>query len=495
MRRIQCLKAGILSRMFALIGLLVTVPVLIIPFYPEEAAYASSFLLAGAVLLLLSLVAALCGHADEAPLGWRETVQRSSVTVLSAWGAGILAGALPFLFSGKLGFVQALFESVSGWTTTGLSVLDVSQAPKIFLFHRGFMQYCGGLGFILMMLLFVQGKQAMNLYSAEGHPDKLMPSLGKTAWTIFLMYLLFLVCGVVAYVLCGMPVFDSIIHAMCALSTGGFSTDADSIGAYGSVPVEAVTIALMLIGTTNFAVLLLLLRGKLRRAARVSEVRFMLVLLVVTVPPVALSLLSGLYMSLGESLRTSLFNVVSALSTSGFSTMSYSDWPPFAVGVMIVLMLVGGGIGSTAGGLKMTRVYLLSRIVGQNLRQRLTPARCVHVPQYTRAQGRMPIDAPVVGDTVGFVGCYLLVYVIGSLLLTATANCSLTEAMFEFASSLGTVGLSIGITHPGTNAATLLIEIAGMLLGRLEIFIVLIGVYSGFVSLRRCVARLCKRRR
>lgn len=487
--------AGILSRVFALIGLLVAAPVLIVPFYPEEAGYAASFLLSSAALLLLSLLLLAFGRADSASLGWRETIQRSSLTVLAAWGAGILAGALPFVFSGQLGPVQALFESVSGWTTTGLSVMDVRRTPHIFLFHRGFMQYCGGLGFILMMLLFVQGKQAMNLYSAEGHPDKLMPSLGKTAWTIFLMYLFFLLCGTVAYVLCGMPVLDSLIHAMCALSTGGFSTEADSIGAYKSVPIEAVTLVLMLIGTTNFSVLLLLLRGRLRRAARVSEVRFMFGLLALTVPLVTGSLFGGLYMGLGESLRSALFNVVSALSTSGFSTMVYTDWPPFAIGILILLMLIGGGIGSTAGGLKMTRVYLLARIAGQNFRQRLTPARCVHAPTYTRAQGRMPIDAALVGDTVGFAGCYLLLYAAGSLLLTLTARCTLTEAMFEFASSLGTVGLSIGLTHPGTNAPTLLVEIAGMLLGRLEIFIVFIGLYSGFAVLRRRIARTGKGRR
>ena len=488
MKLFRHFHSNLLSRMFALISLLVAAPMLIVPFYPEEADYAASFLLSSAVMLFLSLLLRFHGHADSASLGWRETLQRSSLTVIAAWGAGILAGALPFLFSGQLGPVQALFESVSGWTTTGLSVIDVRQAPHIFLFHRGFMQYCGGLGFILMMLLFVQGKQAMNLYSAEGHPDKLMPSLEKTAWTIFLMYLFFLLCGTVAYVFCGMPVMDSLIHAMCALSTGGFSTEADSVGAYKSVPIEAVTIALMLIGTTNFAVLLLVLQGRFRRAARVSEVRFMFGLLAVTVPLVTFSLAGGLYMSLGQSFRTALFNVVSALSTSGFSTMSYADWPPFAIGILILLMLVGGGIGSTAGGLKMTRVYLLARIAGQNFRQRLAPARCVHAPSYTRAQGRMPIDGALVCDTVGFAGCYLLVYAAGSLLLILTANCTLTEALFEFASSLGTVGLSIGLTHPGTNAPTLIVEIVGMLLGRLEIFIVFIGLCSGFTVLRHRIA-------
>ena len=177
-------------------------------------------------------------------------------------------GALPFVLSGLLNPIQAVFEAVSGWTTTGLSVMDVEATPYIFLFHRGFMQFCGGLGFLMMMIIFVQGKQAMALYSAEGHPDKLLPNIRKTAQTICIMYCGFLVVGVLMYLVCGMNLFDSIIHTMCSLSTGGFSTRADSIGYYDSPAIEAVTIVQMLVGTTNFAALLLLTKGKIMQFIR-----------------------------------------------------------------------------------------------------------------------------------------------------------------------------------------------------------------------------------
>ena len=130
--------------------------------------------------------------------------------------------------------------------------MDVTVTPHIYLFHRSFMQFCGGLGFVLMMMLLVQGKQSMNLFNAEGHPDKLKPNLKKTAQAIGLMYGGFLVAGTAAYVVSGMDVFGAICHAMCALSTGGFSTKLNSIGEYASLPIEGVTIVLMLIGTTNF---------------------------------------------------------------------------------------------------------------------------------------------------------------------------------------------------------------------------------------------------
>ncbi|HBL83986.1 MAG: cation transporter [Clostridiales bacterium GWF2_38_85] len=467
------------GKLVLLIGLLLIIPLAILPFYPNESKYAVAFIIPSLISIILGVLICRFSKQDDNTTHWQLTMQKGSLTVLFAWGYGFIAGAIPFMISGKLSFIQALFEAVSGWTTTGLSVMDVSVTPQIFLFHRSFMQFCGGLGFVMVMIMFVQGKQAMNLYNAEGHPDKLMPNLKKTVWTIFLMYVSLLFAGTIIYILLGMNPFDSLIHAMSALSTGGFSTKVDSIGAYHSLAIEAFTIILMLIGTTNFAVLLLITKRKFKQVQRVSEIRFLTILLVIFVPVLALSLLYGLYMTVGESFRVSLFNVVSALSTTGYSTTTYTNWPPLAIGILIILMLTGGGIGSTAGGIKLTRVYIILRTTFDNIRKRLSPEHHVEVPYYYKAQGKTSIDRTLASDVTGFVACYLSIFAIGSLLLTVTLNCSLADAMFEFASSLGTVGLSIGLTGPSTGAATLIVEIFGMILGRLEIFIVLIGIYSG----------------
>ncbi|MDD3415529.1 MAG: TrkH family potassium uptake protein [Lachnospiraceae bacterium] len=464
-----------IGKLMLLVGLLVIIPVFLLPFYQEDVQYLWAFLIPGLISIILGLFVCIItkNNSSEEPF----TTKKGSITVLFTWIYGFFVGALPFLFGGQLTFVQSLFESVSGWTTTGLSTMDVRVVPHIFLFYRSFMQYCGGLGFVMMMVMVIQGKQAMSLYSAEGHPDKLVPNLGRTARTIFAMYMVYLVVGTIAYVFFGMSVFDAVNHAMCALSTGGFSTEYDSIGAYNSIAIEAVTIFLMIIGTTNFAVLLLVAKRKFKQVARVSEVRFLFVLLIITVPLVAGSLASQLYLSFGEGLRQSLFNIVSALSTSGFATMSYAKWPAFSIGVMIVLMIIGGGIGSTAGGIKLTRVYLMLRIMKENIKSRLSSSRTVSNPYFYRAQGKTYIDKSIESDTVGFIFCYMVIYVIGSLLITLSASCSLSDAMFDFASSLGTVGLSIGLTGPSINNATLIIEMIGMFLGRLEIFIVIIGIH------------------
>lgn len=483
-------ESSSIGKLTALIGLLVMAPLVVLPWYQEDAQYVSAFVIPGVISVLLGLVLCFIGKKDtEAPSDWKSQMGRSALIVLFAWGWGVLMGALPFVLAGQLRIIPALFEAVSGWTTTGLSAMDVSVVPMIFLFHRSFMQYCGGLGFIMMMIIFISNKQSMNLYNAEGHPDKIMPNIKKTAQAIFIIYNVCLVLGTVAYHIAGMNWFDSICHCMCSLSTGGFSTKLMSIGHYNSLPIEIITIVLMLIGTTNFAALLLLARGKIRTFFRVSEVKFMFILLAIFIPPTAVVLSQSFGVSFWEGLRISSFDVVSALSTTGYSTMSYADWPQFAIGVLILMMVIGGGIGSTAGGIKISRVYIMLRLCAIQIKKKLSPGSSVKSPTYVKANGKTPLDKELADDTTGFVMAYLVIFVIGSLIMTQTANCTLTEAMFDFASSLSTVGLSIGITGPQTNDATLIVEMIGMMLGRLEIFIVVIGFTYGFSSIKNLIFR------
>lgn len=484
----DCSSCG---KQMLLIGGLVGAPLIILPFYPEEVQYAPAFLYPALISVVLGVLVCVFGKKDtDGSFEPRSLTESSSLVVLFAWGWGILFGSIPFVLGKQLAPVQALFETVSGWTTTGLSTMDVNITPKIYLFHRSFMQFCGGLGFVMMITMLISNKKSMNLFHAEGHPDKLMPNLKKTAQSIFAMYIFYLLIGTIAYRIVGMELFDGICHAMCALSTGGFSTKLNSIGEYNSLAIELVTIILMLIGTTNFAVLLLLTKKKWKRAFRVSEVRFMFGLFLIFIPILAFSLADGLGMNLGEGFCRAAFDLVSALSTTGYSTMSYATWPPFAVGILILMMLIGGGIGSTAGGMKMTRVYLMLRLAVSHVKKQLSPAQFVKADYYVKAQGKEKIDRDLAIDTTGFVVCYLILFVAGALLLTWTADCGLMEGMFEFASSLGTVGLSIGVTGPTSSTGTLIVEMFGMILGRLEIFIVLIGLYSGLNRIHR---RLFKR--
>ncbi|WP_423188627.1 TrkH family potassium uptake protein [Alkalibacterium sp. f15] len=473
-----------IGKLMILIGLLVAVPIVLIPFYPNDIQYFSAFVIPSSVSIILGLIIGIVFRKNNDEVKFQYTSQDGSLTVLFAWFYGFVLGAIPFVLSGQLMFLQGLYESVSGWTTTGLSVMDVTVTPPIFLFYRSFMQFCGGLGFIMMMIMIIQGKDSMSLYNAEGHPDRLMPNIKKTAQVIFNMYSFFLIVGTGTYIILGMPALDSLLHTMSALSTGGFSTQPTSIGAYQSVSIEAFTILLMIIGTTNFAVLLLLTKRKFSQIFKVSELRFFGILLLIFVPLITLSLSYELYLSLGEGFRHSIFNVVSALSTTGFSTLSYEGWPAASIGMMIILMVIGGGLGSTAGGIKLTRVYLMIRVLGFNIHKRLSSRRRVDSSYYYSAQGNRKIDQDLISDTVGFIALYLMILFTGGILITWTSGATLTQSVFEFASSLGTVGLSIGLTGPNTDGGTLIVQMFGMILGRLEIFIILIGIYSGASSIK-----------
>ncbi|MGI6212191.1 MAG: potassium transporter TrkG, partial [Anaerovoracaceae bacterium] len=210
------------GKLMILVGVLIACPLVILIFYPSEVEYAAAFAVPALVSVAQGVI--LC---IVKPTGisrrkeWQSLMQEGSAPVLFTWAYAFLLGAIPFVVAGELPFIPALFEAVSGWTTTGLTVVDVSKLPHIFLFHRSFMQFSGGMGFVIMIAMIIKGKQSVSLYSAEGHPDKIRPSLRETARTIFRIDMICLVIGSTAFTILGMPLFDSICHTMSALSTAG----------------------------------------------------------------------------------------------------------------------------------------------------------------------------------------------------------------------------------------------------------------------------------
>lgn len=465
---------SIIGKMMILEGLVLIVPLLVLPFYINECKYIYQFVYPAIISILMGLI--VCYISSKYHENTKQKKLNSSKIVVFSWLYGFLLAAIPFYLHGNLSFVQSLFESVSGFTTTGLSVLDVSKLPKIFLFYRGFLQYVGGLGFVLMMIVFVQGKESVDLYQAEGHPDRLMPNIGKTAKVIFFMYSFFLVIGVILYAIFGMPIFDGIVHTMCALSTGGFSNKLDSIAYYNSLPIEIVTIILMLIGTTNFSLLLLLFKRKFRAFTQSSEMRFLTGLVLISVVFMTVFLTQS-NISTSQSIRLSFFNAFSAISTTGYATCSYQDWPQTAIALMIILMIVGGGIGSTAGGVKLGRVCILCKNLWKNIKKKMLPERSVIISYYYKGNEEEVLSEDYVEEANTYAQVYILIFIIGTIAITYFSQCSLLEAAFEFASSLGTVGLSIGLTSMNTAPICLIIEIIGMILGRLEIFVIFKSLY------------------
>ena len=298
-----------------IIGGMLLLPLLVLFAYPDELRYALNFIIPAAIALLIGYMLSLLIKGEQ---NQKLTLRQDTVIVVSVWLMATIFSALPFMLSKQLNFTQSYFEAVSGWTTTGLSVVDVTATPKVYLLHRSIMQFFGGVGLVLVMLSALSGTFGMRLYNAEGHSDKLLPNLAKSARIIMSIYAGYVVAGVILYVLFGMSWFDAINHSIGALSTGGFSTQTDSIGAYKSLPIELITIILMLLGTTNFAAHLLLIKGKFRDFFRIGEIRFMFVFLGLSIPIAAFVSLNGIYGSVSEGLRISAFKFVSDIKKTCF---------------------------------------------------------------------------------------------------------------------------------------------------------------------------------
>ncbi len=401
------------------------------------------------------------------------SVQEGGVIVLFSWILVCLFSAWPFMAVTRLDFTRAFFESVSGWTTTGLSVVDVTQAGPLILLWRSIMQLAGGAGLAIIMLSAITGPTGPALSVAEGR-EQLVPHVRQSAKLVVMIYSGYAVVGVLALHLVGMNWFDAVNHAFAALSTGGFSTRVDSIAHWNSVAIEALTIPLMILGNLSFVTAWLLLRGNLRAVRRNGEVRLMAVLIPLCAVLLFLLTVRSLYPALGRSVRVALFETVTALTTTGFSTVGYGDWNAFGWLVLIVLMLIGGGTCSTAGGIKQYRIYLLWKSLLWQIRKALMPPAAVVENCVWEGDRKVFVNDTRLHQIGTFVFLYLLTFIAGSAVLTAHGF-GLKESLFEFASALGTVGLSIGVTSAAAPDAVLWTEIAGMFLGRLEFLVIFVS--------------------
>lgn len=451
----------------------ILLPILILPFYPDEAEYFICFALpagiAGALGFALSRIVV--------PDDFRLTTGNAATVVVGTWILAAFFSALPFIIAGKLNFTQSYFEAMSGWTTTGLSVIDVSAAPNIFLIFRSIIQFFGGVGIVLMVVSALSESFGMTLFASEGHNDKLLPNIAKSARLIMKIYSGYFIAGTLLYAVLGMPIFDAVNHSMAALSTGGFSTETLSIGAYDSFAIELVTVILMMLGATNFFANMILVQGRFREFFRLGETRLALFIIAAIVPVVAFASLLNLYGNLSAAIRISFFNIISALTTTGFSTVSYNDWPDFAYLVMIVLMIIGGGIGSTAGGIKLGRINILVKQIFWSARRKFMPERMVNKPAVYRPEGKTAITNELYLESSNYALTFIFLIIVGTGILTLTGY-GLKEAFFEFSSALGTVGLSVGVTGINTPPLALWTMTVGMFLGRLEIFVVFYSIIN-----------------
>jgi trk system potassium uptake protein TrkH len=410
---------------------------------------------------------------------------QGSVSVVFTWIIMVFASTIPFIMISDFTFTQSAFETVSGWTTTGLSTVDVLTTPNSLLVFRSLMQFFGGFGIVALMITSIVGVGTMStLYETEGH-DQVLPNIKKTAQTLFSFYIGIMILGTLAYILAGMPAFDAINHSMSALATGGFSVQPDSIGHYNSLPIEGVTIVLMVLGSLNFATYILLLRKKYTVLININEHRFYLALLLLVIASGVFLLTQGGAFAFGESFRIGLFETVTALTGTGYSIVdNYTVLPAAFILLTIMLMTIGGQSGSTTGGLKVTRVHLMFKTFKHTIGRSFQAERQVTDNVVVTPSGEKNIHRQDMVHIYNYVAVYITVLIIGSIIL-ASQGFTVTESFFEYASALGTVGLSIGVTSPGLSGIAFWSMTLGMFLGRLEflvVFVVFAKIYKDTVT-------------
>jgi trk system potassium uptake protein len=448
------------------------IPLILLIFYPDETEYALGFLLPGVSCLILGL---LIYKFTKTKSGVVLSFQEGGILVLLSWLITIILCSLPFKIILNVSWAFAIFESTSGVTTTGLSVFTPEDLPKMILLFRSLLQFIGGIGIAAVMISAIIGPQGMGLSLAEGRSDKLLPNVARSTKMILIIYFSFAISAVILYRIAGMNWFDAINHSMTVVSTGGFSTKNDSIASFNSQSIELITLMFMILGAINFAAIFLLFNGKVRRFVNIGENRLLFGLFALLTPIGIFFTLNKPYSSLSESIRYAKFEHVSAITTTGFSIVNdYHAWHDLSLFTLVLLMIIGGGYGSTSGGIKVYRIYVLLKSMIWGFKDYFLPKNAVRENYLIRPDGKFYVSDNHVKDVSNYIFLYFFFFTIYSIIFMAFGF-ETRVAFFEAATTLSGVGLTY--LYPAElNPILLWLMSFGMLLGRLEFIVVFVAI-------------------
>ncbi len=440
------------------------------------------FALSFAITFAAGLVLTLSFREHPLEIGHRE----GFIVVALSWLSAAFFSALPFVFSGHFpSFVDALFESTSGITTTGASVLtDVTVLPHGILFWRSMTHWLGGMGIVVLSLAILPllGIGGMQLYKAEASVvsgEKFTPRVKEMARILLAVYLIISLTEVLFLSLAGMDLFDSFIHTFGTVATGGFSNRAESIEHFRSPYIEAVITVFMVLGATNFALHYRFFQEGFGAYIRNEEFRFYILVMALSTAAVTINLSAGFYGGVLESFRYASFQVVSIMTTTGYSTADFSLWPPFSQVLLLVLMFFGGSAGSTTGAIKCIRLLLLLKIGYREIYRLVHP----HAVTTVKLGGRV-VPQDVLTGVTGFTLAFISIFVVSSIVIASLGIDPFTS-ISATAATLGNIGPGFGPVGPAGNYSSIpdpgkWVLILNMLLGRLEVYTLLILLLPAF---------------
>lgn len=411
-------------------------------------------------------------------------VREGFITVALSWIVLSIMGALPFVFSGSIpNFVDALFETVSGFTTTGASILPrVESLPRSILFWRSFTHWIGGMGvlvFILSVLPFTSGGHHMSLMKAESpgpSVSKLAPKVQSTAKILYEIYLVMTVIEIILLLIGKMPLFDALTTAFGTAGTGGFGIKNDSMAGYSPYLQNVVTVFMILFGINFNAYFLLMIRKPLQ-ALKIEEIRYYLGLIAAAVLIILINI-KDMYATVWEALRHAAFQVASIITTTGYATADFDLWPDVAKTVLVMLMFVGACAGSTGGGIKVSRFVILAKTVKKELQLFLHPNSIKKI----KMDGRT-VEHEVVRSVNVFIAVYVLIFAFSALLIGFDQKGLLTN-FTAVAATFNNIGPGLDLVGPTQNfgifsMGSKCVLIFDMLAGRLEIFPLLLLFMRG----------------
>jgi len=445
---------------------------------PDSMAFVKSILITFSV----GSLSYMFSKGVEKDLGKRE----GYIIVSFVWIIFSIFGCLPYLFSGAIPSVtDAFFETMSGFTTTGSSILNnIEELPHGILFWRSLTQWMGGMGIIVMFLAILPtlGIGGRELFIAEvpgPAPDKLAPRIKETARNLWGLYILFTFAETILLFVGGMSFFDAINHSLTTMATGGYSTKQASAGFFTSPYLQYVIIFFMFVAGTNFTLAYAMVTGKVSKVFKDEEFRFYTMVVLLFTAVITVALVVGDNFGLERAFRDSVFTVVSIITTTGYATADYLLWTPFLGMLVFVLFFVGGSAGSTGGGVKVVRILLLFKNSFYELKRLVHPNAVIPI-----RYNRHVVDQRTVTNILAFFVFYIIIFMISSILMSLWTP-DIYSAFSSVATTLGNIGPGFGEIGPMENffhlpaLAKWFLSFL-MLLGRLELFTVLILLSPSF---------------
>ncbi|MCW3786509.1 TrkH family potassium uptake protein [Plebeiibacterium sediminum] len=411
--------------------------------------------------------------------------RESFIIVTLVWVVMSIFGSLPYIFSGTIpGFTDAFFETISGFTTTGASIVnDIEALPHGILFWRSITHLIGGMGIIVLAVAILPffGFGGMQLYSAEAAGvtnDKLHPRITKTAKSLWGIYVVLILSETAFLMFGGMPLFDALCHSFGTIASGGFSTKNASIAEY-SPYIQYVIIVFMIFAGTNFALFFFVWKGNWKKLTKNAEFKVFLSVILVVSLCIGTTLFFHTNQTFEKSFRDALFQVTSTITSTGFVTADYTAWHPYLTFVIFGLMFSGACVGSTSGGIKLFRHMILVKNIKIEFKRMSHPNAVIPLKI-----GKNMVSHEVIYKVLAFLVLYMAIFCVGTLLMTIV-GLDMDSAFGAVATSMGGIGPGLGVVGPMNNfyaipeAGKWILSVL-MLLGRLELFSVLILFAPGF---------------